>query len=168
MSKEKELQELVTDRNSCNENLEDGEISDLVPQMSVNVPAKVDDKEDNLIEDETLLNLYDEILVNLRGDRKELDDILSNFLNMVINEGDATTSSKEAVVNLLKIKTDTADKMTKIADLMTRIKMKDRDTFPRYLAAHQNNTINIGDGSKRALLEAINKAKKESTRKEGS
>jgi hypothetical protein len=26
---------------------------------------------------------------------------------------------------------------------MTRIKLKERDSFPRYLAASQNNTINI-------------------------
>ena len=51
--------------------------------------------------------------------------------------------------------------MAKIADLVTRVKLKERDTFPRYLAASQNNTINVGDGAKRALLEAINKAQKD-------
>jgi uncharacterized protein Yka (UPF0111/DUF47 family) len=80
---------------------------------------------------------------------------------MVFNGGDSTTSSKEALINLIKVKSDTADKMSKIADLMTRIKLKERDTFPRYLAASQNNTINVGDGAKRALLEAIDKAQKD-------
>jgi hypothetical protein len=52
--------------------------------------------------------------------------------------------------------------MAKIADLMTRIKLKDKDTFPRYLAANQNNTININSGNnKRQFLEALNKKKEE-------
>lgn len=52
------------------------------------------------------------------------------------------------------------DKMSKVADLMTRVKLKDKDTFPKYLAANQNNTINISEGgSRRALIEAVNKAK---------
>jgi hypothetical protein len=56
----------------------------------------------------------------------------------------------------MKIKSDTADKMSKVADLMTRIKLKDKDTFPRYLAAQQNNKVVI-EGSKRDLLKSINK-----------
>jgi hypothetical protein len=75
---------------------------------------------------------------------------------MVINDGDASSASKEAIVNLMKIKSDTADKMSKVADLMTRIKLKDKDTFPRYLAAQQNNKVVI-EGSKRDLLKSINK-----------
>ena len=59
-------------------------------------------------------------------------------------------------VNLIKIKSDTADKMSKVADLMTRIKLKEKDTFPRYLAAQQNNKVVI-EGSKRDLLKSINK-----------
>ena len=114
-----------------------------------------------LISDETVVTVYEEILNNLRTDRIEVDEYLNNFADMVFNGGDSTTSSKEALINLIKVKSDTADKMSKIADLMTRVKLKERDTFPRYLAASQNNTINIGDGAKRALLEAINKAQKE-------
>jgi hypothetical protein len=52
--------------------------------------------------------------------------------------------------------------MAIVADLMTRVKLKERDTFPKYLAAHQNNTINIGEnnGTKRDLLKQIERAKK--------
>jgi hypothetical protein len=75
---------------------------------------------------------------------------------MVLNDGDASSASKEAIVNLLKIKSDTSDKMTKVADLMTRIKLKDKDTFPRYLAAQQNNKVII-EGSKREMIKSINK-----------
>ena len=132
-----------------------------MPSMNVSLPS-VPDEEKVLIEDEVMLGVYDEVLDNIRQDRGEIDELLSNFLNMVMNEGDSTTSSKEAVVNLIKIKADTADKMVKIADLMTRIKLKETNTFPRYLAAHQNNTINIKrdaltPAEKRALIENENK-----------
>ena len=81
---------------------------------------------------------------------------MSTFLEMVINDGDASSASKEAIVNLIKIKSDTSDKMSKVADLMTRIKLKEKDTFPRYLSAQQNNKVVI-EGSKRDLLKSINK-----------
>lgn len=137
----------------------------LVPSMNVSLPAQQTD-EPNLIEDDVLLGIYGEIVDNIRTDRKEIDSILNNFVNMVINEGDATAASKEALVNLIKIKSDAADKMAKIADLMTRIKLKEKDTFPRYLAAKQENTINISGGSKRELLKRIEKMQKLKKQKE--
>jgi hypothetical protein len=140
------------------------ELNDMLPTMNVSIPEKkesaVGGDISNLISDEQLIGVYNEIFVKIKQDREQVDYILDNFVNMVINDGDSTSASKEALVNLIKIKTDQADKMTKVADLMTRIKMKEKDTFPRYLA--QNNTINVGDGgNKRAIIEAINKAKKE-------
>ena len=139
---------------------EQKEENSLVPSMNLNLSEQNKDVS-QLVSDETVVAVYEEILNNLRTDRIEVDEYLNNFADMVFNGGDSTTSSKEALINLIKVKSDTADKMSKIADLMTRVKLKERDTFPRYLAASQNNTINIGDGAKRALLEAINKAQKE-------
>jgi hypothetical protein len=75
---------------------------------------------------------------------------------MATNDGDSSSATKEAVVGLMKIKTDMSDKMSKVADLMTRIKLKDKDTFPRYLAQQQNNKVVI-EGSHRDLLKSINK-----------
>jgi hypothetical protein len=138
-------------------------MKDMIPSMNVG-EIKKKEEEESLITDESLLTIYGEIADNIRGDRGEIEKLLNNFVDMVLNDGDSSTSSKEAVVNLIKLKSEQSDKMTKIADLMTRIKLKERDTFPRYLAASQNNTINIGDG-RRALLEAITKAKK-STKKD--
>lgn len=138
-------------------------VDELIPQLNVNLPSK-DSSEENssLIQDAELLNVYSEALNKIRDDRFEIDQILSNMVEMVINGGDSSTSSKEAMVNLLKLKSDTVDKMAKIAELMTRVKLKEKDTFPRYLAAHQNNTINIGKNqSRKALIQEINRAKKE-------
>lgn len=134
--------------------LEDMDIDNLIPSMNVN--DAVEQPEEQIVENEDLLGLYGEILENCRKDREAADDILVNFVDMVMNEGDASSASKEAIVNLLKIKSDTADKMSKVADLMTRIKLKERDTFPRYLAAQQNNKVVI-EGSKREMIKSINK-----------
>lgn len=129
----------------------------LLPSMNVATNIIDNQEEKNcIIKDDTLVGLYNEILDNCREDRSKVDEVLSTFLEMVINDGDASSASKEAIVNLMKIKTDTADKMSKVADLMTRLKLKDKDTFPRYLAAQQNNKVVI-EGSKRDLLKSINK-----------
>jgi len=132
----------------------DMDIDQLVPTMNVN--ELVEPPEEQIVENEDLLGLYNEILENCRKDRNNVDEVLLNFVDMVMNGGDASSASKEAIVNLLKIKSDTADKMAKVADLMTRIKLKERDTFPRYLAAQQNNKVVI-EGSKREMIKSINK-----------
>lgn len=127
-----------------------------------NLPLSNNEEED-LISDSALLGSYNEILNNIRKDRDEVDDILANFVDMVINEGDSSNSSKEALVNLLKIKSDSVDKMTKIADLMTRIKLKEKNTMQDWQKA-KSNTINIidnGGSTKRDLIDAIKKDKKD-------
>jgi hypothetical protein len=118
--------------------------------------SMVEPEQDNMVENEDLWDIYNEILENCRKDRVAVDDVLVNFVDMVMNEGDASSASKEAIVNLLKIKSDSSDKMSKVADLMTRIKLKERDTYPRYLAAQQNNKVVI-EGSKREMIKSINK-----------
>jgi hypothetical protein len=136
--------------------IETKEIKEAIPSLNLNIEGKSNKEETTIVSDEQLLDIYKEIMENIREDRKQVSEFIDNFADMVINEGDATSSSKEGLVNLIKVKTDMSDKMSKVADLMTRIKMKDRDTFPKYLAASQNNTINISS-NKRQLIEAINK-----------
>lgn len=122
-------------------------------------------KED-IVSDEMLLGIYSEILDNVRQDRGEIDEYLGRFADMVINEGDATTSSKEAVVNLMKMKTDQSDKMSKIADLMTRVKMKEKDAS-KFITKQNGDVINIGSSipNKRALLETMEEAAEKSRSK---
>jgi len=135
------------------------EVQELMPKMDINLPSQSAENEECIIDDEHLVGLYEEILTNIREDRNSVDEVLVNFIDMVMNEGDSTSASKEAIVNLIKVKSDAADKMAKVADLMTRIKLKDRDTFPRYLAAQQNNKITIENSSnKRDFLKLIQQA----------
>lgn len=138
------------------EDFEDLDVEMLLPTMTVSKELVEPEREECIIKDEELTGLYDEILQNCRDDRQKVDEVLANFLDMVMNDGDASSASKEAIVNLIKIRSDTADKMTKIADLKTRIKLKDKDTFPRYLAAQQNNKVVI-EGDKRSLIKSISK-----------
>ena len=129
-----------------------GTLEQVIPAMNLSVPTEENNVLSNLVSDDQLLGIYGEIIDNLRQDRKDIDELLANFVEMVINDGDPSAASKEAVVNLVKIKSDTSDKMAKVADLMTRVKLKEQNTFPRYLAANQNNTINIGNGGKATAL----------------
>lgn len=147
--KEKEVPEVI-------ENIDTDDVDKMVPSMNVSLPNKADNEE-NLVSDEVLMGVYGEVLNNLRDDRSQIDTFLNEFAEMVINSGDASSASKEALVNLMKAKVEASDKMSRIADLMTRVKLKERDTFPRYLSAQQKNTINIGGGEKKQLIQAINK-----------
>lgn len=124
-----------------------------VPAMNVAIPTQMPSS--NITEND-LQNIYSEIMDDLRSDRKEIDVLLSNFVEMVMNEGDSSSSSKEAVVNLVKIKNDVADKKAKIADLMTSLVLKDKNISK--LQATQNNHIHITD--RRAILETLKNAKK--------
>jgi hypothetical protein len=125
-----------------------------VPPMSVMVNGM--SSQETGITDGDLHEIYSEILGDLRNDRKEIDSLLNNFVEMVMNEGDSSSSSKEAVVNLIKVKSDIADKKTKIADLMTTLRLKDKSVSK--VTANQTNHIHITD--KRNLLETLNNIKK--------
>lgn len=137
---------------------EELDIDSIIPKMDN--PEQMVEEKPCIIGDEQITDLYNEILENARNDREQCDELLMNFVDMVMNDGDSSSASKEAVVNLMKVKSDLNDKMSKIADLQTRIKLKERDTFPRYLAAQQNNKVII-EGSKRDFLKMIHKKAKD-------
>lgn len=125
--------------------------------MPINVPTN-----SSPVTDHDLLNLYNEILDDLRSDRTQVDDLLSSFVEMVINEGDSSSASKEALVNLAKLKSDIASSKGKVADLMTSLRLKDRQIGK--IQANQTNNITITD--RRNLIEAINKLKKKEAENE--
>lgn len=138
-----------------------------VPEL-VGLPAVVPETTDNLISNDKLINEYDTTLQNIKSDREEISDILGKFLDMVINDGDASAASKEAVVNLIKAKSETNDQVIKILDLWTRMKMKERNTFNPAIHAHQNNIYNLGNNkveeTRDILLDEIDKASGRSRR----
>ena len=134
--------------------------ADILPKEDGELEKQEQDTE--LVSDEMILGLYGEILGDIRDDRKMYDELMTNFAEMVFNEGDGSNASKEALVNLAKAKGDAADKMSKIADLVTRIKLKERNTMQDWQKSKHNNTVNIIDNSgatRRELIESINKAK---------
>lgn len=122
----------------------------IIPAVPVVLPTA---EQNSVVTDEQLLEIYSEILEDLRSDRKEVDAILANFVEMVMNEGDSTSSSKEALVNLAKLKSEIAIGKSKIADLMTSLKLKEKQISK--INATQNNNITITD--RRNLIETINK-----------
>tara|TARA_Y100000034_G_scaffold112747_1_gene147034 strand:- start:379 stop:792 length:414 start_codon:yes stop_codon:yes gene_type:complete len=124
--------------------------------LEPNLVNQAENELSEIVTDNDLVTMYDDIVDMVHKDRTEVDEVLANFTNMVMNEGDGSSASKEAIVNLLKMKMDGVDKLSKIADLKTRIKLKERNTFPGYLAQH--NTYNLGNQmDKRAMLEQLNK-----------
>lgn len=150
----------------------DGElVENLIPPMNINVPANTSPPDANhLISDEKYLGVVEEIMTNMREDRKQVSDFIDTFADMVLNDGDATTSSKEALVNLIKTKVDLQDKMLKAADLMTRLKLKNTYAYSGpHLNALQQNNINIGTDennfNRKEIIRAINHAKKKKEEK---
>lgn len=131
--------------------------NNLIPQMPINVPTGT-----SPVSDQDLLSLYNEILDDLRSDRNQVDELLSSFVEMVINEGDGSSASKEALVNLAKLKSDIASSKGKVADMMTSLRLKDRQIGK--IQANQTNNITITD--RRNLIEAINKIKKKEDQNE--
>lgn len=126
----------------------------MAAHTTVVVPTK--QEQPPMISDDNLVCLFDEILTNCRDDRKEIGQLLSNFVEMVLNDGDATTASKEALVNLIKIKSEISDKMAKVADMMLSVNLKEKT--PGKISANQTNHYHFGD--RRSLLDAISKAEK--------
>lgn len=105
--------------------------------------------------------LSEGILENIRNDRIQLNDVLTNIVEMVINEGDSSGSTKDAMCNLLKTKSDLADKEIKILDIMMRSYMKETNTFPPYMIKTQQN-INVSQPQQlRDIIKAIKKSPEE-------
>lgn len=129
-----------------------------IPALNVNVPPP-QKEEKPLVTNEEMIDFYKKILLYCEEDRTEANDAFKTFMDMAVNDGDASHSTKEVMVQLLKIRTESTDKMTKVMDLLMRYVLKDRDTFPRYLAANQENNIIFKGGSKRSFLEKLEKQK---------
>lgn len=144
--------------------MSEDDVESMLPAMNLNIPEP-QKPNDALISDDQYLGVLNEIVNNIRDDRDQVNEYIDTFANMVLNDGDATTSSKEALINLVKTKVDLQDKMLKAADLMTRLKMKNTYAYSgSHLNAMQQNNFNIGADNttfdRKEFIRAINKAKK--------
>lgn len=127
-----------------------------IPNLAVPIPVT---ETPTLISDEEFTGICVELLDNMREDRKQISEFIDNLAEMVVNQGDSTPASKEALVNLVKNKSDLSAHMLKLVDIWSRMKTKDTPKSPNSISATQNNTFNIGS-DRRSLLQTINKAKK--------
>ncbi|MEI8269817.1 MAG: hypothetical protein WCG45_00450, partial [bacterium] len=121
----------------------------------------------HLISDERYLKVLDEAIESIKEDRKQVSDYVDTFADLVINEGDASSSTKEAFVNLIKIKTDLQDKLLKAVGEMTKLKLKNSYAYSGpHLNALQQNNFNISKEetpqsfNRKELIKAINNKKK--------
>ena len=131
-----------------------------IPAMNMNLSQQQNQKEENpLVTNDQMIDMYKKIFDYIEDDRKVSDEVFRTLLDMSVNDGDASSSTKEVMAQVLKLKMDSTDKMTKIYDLLMRYILKERDTFPRYLAQNQENKIIFKGDSKRAFLERVEKAK---------
>lgn len=116
-----------------------------------------------LIEDKKIVDYYEEAIQNIRDDRKEAQSMYEKFADMVINDCDPSSATKEAMVNLLKIKTEANDKTIKILDLWTRIHLKEKNTPSEIYAFQQNNKYEVGkvaNPNVKRMIEMIEKEQK--------
>lgn len=128
----------------------------LVPELNLNIDLPEQQPKSNpLVEPNTLLDYCKEITDDIEEDREETEELIKNFNEMLMNDGEPSNSTKEALVNLMKIKSDTVDKKIKVMDLLMRAFLKERDTFPRYLSASVNQNNKISISTKRKLLESM-------------
>ena len=131
-----------------------------IPSMNVGVPAQTQKEEEKpLVTNEEMTEMYKKIFKYIEADREEHGDLYNTLKDMVVNDGDASHSTKEAMIQAARLKAESSDKMTKVMDLLMRSLLKERDTFPKYLAANQENNIIFKGGSKRSFLEKLEKQK---------
>ena len=101
-------------------------------------------EEKPLFKDEQIVGYFAEAIECIKEDRKEANERYLQMADFIINgSGDASSSTKEAMTALLKIKSDGVSQMTKLLDLMIRLKMKERVTPSQIHAFQQNNKYEV-------------------------
>lgn len=120
--------------------------------LNINIPATTEPKNE-LVQAEQIVSLCKTILSDIDSEKEEINLSFNNFSEMVFNAGDATSASKEALVNLLKLKSDMVDKKMKMAEFMLKAFSKEG---PKTVTAHQHNDFHIG-GDKRKLFADLDK-----------
>jgi|SRR5581483_2081030 len=120
--------------------------------VNINGPVPVEQQKNELVQAEQIVSLYQSILGELETEKEEINDVFNDFCELVFNGGDSTSSSKEAVVNLLTLRSNLIDKKTKIFELFLKTYQKDGPKVNQY------NDIHITD--KRKLFAQLDQEQK--------
>jgi len=140
----KENQETIT----APKVVSDEESKSLVEHDEKSLALQQEPQAGSLVSSDEIKNYYTEAIDCIRQDREEADERYIQFADMAINGGDPSNATKEAMVNLLKIKSDGVNQMVKILDLWTRLAMKDKATSSQIYAYQQNNKYEMAASGK--------------------
>lgn len=126
-----------------------------VPQVALNINLPPGETNIQLVQPEQIVSLVQTVMENIEGEKNEIQEAYVNFADMVFNSGDATSASKEALVNLLKLKSDLIDKKARMLEMMMKVY---KTEGPKTVTAHQHNDIHVHD--KRKLFDDLDKEDK--------
>jgi hypothetical protein len=126
-----------------------------MPQVALNVNVAPGEVNIQLVQPEEIVSLVKTVMTDIEGEKHEIQEALVNFSEMVFNAGDATSASKEALVNLLKLKSDLIDKKARMLEMMMKVY---KTEGPKTVTAHQHNDIYVHD--KRKLFDELDKEEK--------
>jgi hypothetical protein len=136
--------------------MEPSQDNNSLPQVAMNINVPAADPKSELIKAEQIVGMCQQIAADIEAEKSEVTETLNNFAEMVFNAGDATSASKEALVNLFKLRSDLIDKKARLGEMMMKVFMKDGI---KSVTAHQHNDIHITDKGK--LIRELNNLDKE-------
>lgn len=125
-----------------------------IPQIALNVNIPVPESDLQIIEPNQITNLVQTVMTDIDCEKTEIQEAYANFADMVFNSGDATSASKEALVNLLKLKSDLIDKKSKMLEMMIKVY---KTEGPKTVTVKQENDFHVHD--KRKLFSDLDKEK---------
>jgi len=130
---------------------------DNVPQVALNISIPTNETNTSLVQADQIVGLVKNVMDDITVEKNEIQEAYTNFAEMVFNAGDATSASKEALVNLLKLKSDLIDKKARMLEMMMKVYNKEGQG-PKTIVAHQHNDMHVHD--KRKLFTELDKEEK--------
>lgn len=126
---------------------------EILPSVAMNINTNSPTETKNeIVQADQIVSLCQDVLSDIAVEKEEITNYQNNFSEMVFNAGDATSASKEALVNLSKLKSDLIDKKTRVMEMLLKAFQKDG---PKVVTAHQHNDIHISD--KRKLFQELDR-----------
>lgn len=121
----------------------DEDTKSLVERENQVASLQVHSEDQPLVAKERIKEYYEQAIECIQQDREEASERYLQFADMAVNGGDPSSATKEAMVSLLKVKSDGVNQMVKILDLWTRLAMKDKATSSQIYAYQQNNKYEV-------------------------